>query len=126
MRRIRPLRTPHFPPVYGRKVSWQDSCEVLLGGVTPYVSVLGFYRTPEYPHAAPEKTYAAAETAVLETEAAETAALETGEAAETAPEAAAVKRTVALESGEAAAVERTVALETGEESMALAASLEAR
>ena len=119
MRRIRPLRTPHFPPVYGRKVSWQDSCEVLLGGVTPYVSVLGFYRTPEYPHAAPEKTYAAAETAVLETEAAETAALETGEAA-------AVKRTVALESGEAAAVERTVALETGEESMALAASLEAR
>ena len=55
------------------------------------------------------------------------AALETGEAAETAPEAAAAaKRTVALESSEAAAVERTVALETGEESMALAASLEAR
>ena len=63
--------------------------------------------------------------------AAETAALETGEAAETAPEAA--KRTVALETGEAAetapeaaAVERTVALETGEDSMALAASLDAR
>ena len=65
--------------------------------------------------------------------AAETAALETGEVAEMAPEAATAKRTVALESGEAAetapeaaAVERTVALETGEESMALAASLEAR
>ena len=67
--------------------------------------------------------------------AAETAALETGEAAETAPEAAAAKRTVALETGEAAA-KRTVALETGEaaakmdcyseESLALAASLEAR
>ena len=41
-----------------------------------------------------------------------TVALESGEAAETAPEAA--------------AVERTVALESGEESMALAASLEAR
>ena len=51
-----------------------------------------------------------------------------------APEAVtAAKRTVALGSGEAAeivpeaaAVEKTVMLENGEESMALAASLEAR
>ena len=62
--------------MYGRKVAWQDSCEVLLGGVTSYISVIGFYPTLEYPHAAPE-------TAVLETEAAETAGLET-EAAEMA------------------------------------------
>ena len=51
--------------------------------------------------------------------AAETAALETGEAAETAPEAAAAKRTVALQTGEAAAKMDCYS----EESMALAASL---
>ena len=54
--------------------------------------------------------------------AAETAALETGEAGETAPKAAAAKRTVALETGEAAAKMDCYY----EESMALAASLEAR
>ena len=98
-----------FPLQSCHKVSWEEPTGCRLSFECDLSSEWG----------AGERRWSvsSAETATLETghAAAETAALETGEA---------VKRTVALENAEA--VKRTVALETGEESMALAASSEAR
>ena len=110
-----------FPLQSCHKVSWEEPTGCRLSSECDLSSEWGAgercWSVSSGETAALETGDTAAETAALETAdaAAETAALETGEA---------VKRTAALENAEA--VKRTVALETGEESMALAASSEAR